>query len=74
MPEHETAAIARQLQGTLSELKETKNRDRRLALLRHMRLLLLEADRVVDEARPSPGRCRNDRDYTHRPGQGRLLW
>jgi hypothetical protein len=73
MPEHETA-IARQLQGTLSELKETKNRDRRLALLRHMRLLLLEADRVVDEARSSPDRCRNDRDYTHRPGQGHLLW
>ena len=51
MPEDEIAAIVRQLQETLSELKETKNRDMRLTLLRHMRLLLLEADTAVDEAR-----------------------
>jgi hypothetical protein len=50
MPEDEIAAIVRQLQETLSELKETKNRDMGLTMLRHMRLLL-EADRAVDEAR-----------------------
>jgi len=51
MPEDEIAAIIGQLQETLSELKETKNRDLRLRLLRHMRLLLSEADRAVDQAR-----------------------
>ena len=54
MPEDEIAAIVRQLQETLSELKETKNRDMQLTLLRHMRLLLLEADRAVDEERAEP--------------------
>jgi hypothetical protein len=49
MPEDEISAIVRQLQETLSELKETKNRDKRLTLLRHMRLLLSEADHAVDE-------------------------
>jgi hypothetical protein len=51
MPEDEIAPIVRQLQETLSELKETKNRDMRLTLLRHMRLLLSEADNAVDQAR-----------------------
>jgi hypothetical protein len=51
MPEDEIVAIVRQLQETLSELKETKNRDMRLTLMRHMRLLLLEADNAVDQAR-----------------------
>jgi hypothetical protein len=51
MPEDEIAAMVRQLQETLSEVKETMNRDMRLTLLRHMRLLLLEADNAVDQAR-----------------------
>jgi hypothetical protein len=51
MPEDPIAEIVRQLQDTLSELRETKNREVRLTLLRHMRLLLHEADRVVDDAR-----------------------
>ena len=51
MPEDQLAEIVRQLQETLFELQETKNREVRLTLLRHMRLLLLEADRVVDEVR-----------------------
>ena len=51
MPEDEIAAMVRQLQETLSEVKETRNLDMRLTLLRHMRLLLLEADNAVDQAR-----------------------
>jgi hypothetical protein len=51
MPEDQLAEIVRQLQETLSELQETKNRELQLTLVRHMRLLLLEADRVLDEAR-----------------------
>jgi hypothetical protein len=47
--EDELEPIVRQLQETLSELQETKNREIRLTLLRHMRLLLLEGDRVLDE-------------------------
>lgn len=50
MPEDQVAEIVRQLQETLSELQETKNREVRLTLLRHMRLLLQEADHVLDEA------------------------
>ena len=50
MPDDQVAEIIQQLQETLSELQETKNREVRLSLLRHMRLLLLEADRVLDEA------------------------
>jgi hypothetical protein len=51
MAEDEIAAIVRELQETLSELRETKNCDMRLTLMRHMRLLLLEADNAVDQAR-----------------------
>lgn len=49
VPEDEMDPILRQLQETLSELQETKNREARLTLLQHMRLLLLEADHVLDE-------------------------
>jgi hypothetical protein len=51
MPEDQVAEIVRQLQEPLPELQETKHRENRLTLLRHMRLLLLEADLVLDEAR-----------------------
>jgi hypothetical protein len=74
MLEDKIAAIVRQLQEPLSELKETKNRDMRLTLLRHMRLLLFEADRAVDEARAESAQLSKHRDFTQRPGQGGLLW
>ena len=51
MADDQIAEICRQLQETLSELQETRNRDLRLTLLRHMRLLLLEAERALDDAR-----------------------
>jgi hypothetical protein len=51
MPEHQFVEIVRELQETLSELQQTTNREVRLTLVRHMRLWLLEADRVLDEAR-----------------------
>ena len=41
--------LLRQLQETLSELRETKNREVRLTLLQHMWLLLLEANHVLAE-------------------------
>jgi hypothetical protein len=40
MPEHQFAEILRELQETPSELQEPKNREVRLTLVRHMRLLL----------------------------------
>src|SRR5215469_12343529 len=52
MPRDEFAEIARQLQEAVSELQETLNHEKRLTLLGHMRLLLLEADRVLDDLKP----------------------
>jgi hypothetical protein len=38
--------VAKQLEKTLSQLKETKDPEHRKALLRTMRRLLVEADRI----------------------------
>jgi hypothetical protein len=54
MPRDEFAEIARHLQEAVSELQETLNHEKRLTLLGHMRLLLLEADRVLDEGPLKP--------------------
>jgi hypothetical protein len=47
--------VARQLEETLSNLKRTKDPAQRKDLLRAMRRLLVEADRVT-------GKLRSDRD------------
>jgi signal recognition particle GTPase len=46
MPETDFEKLAQQLEETLSKLKGTKDPDERKALLRAMRLLLVEADRI----------------------------
>jgi len=46
MPEPDFEKLARQLEETLLKLKATKNPDERKALLREMRRLLVETDRI----------------------------
>jgi hypothetical protein len=50
MPKDEFGEIARHLHETVSQLLVTKEHEVRLKLLRHMRMLLLESDGVLDQA------------------------
>jgi hypothetical protein len=54
MTRDDFAEIARQLQEAAVELQETLNHQLRPTLVRHIRLLLLEADRILDEAPVEP--------------------
>jgi hypothetical protein len=44
-------ALEKKLEETLSRLKLTKDRKSRPALLREIRLLLMEADRLIQQSR-----------------------
>ena len=46
MAEPDFDKVARQLEETLSQLKSTKDPEQRKSLLRTMRRLLIEADRI----------------------------
>jgi hypothetical protein len=48
-PEREFNEVQRKLEETRSELKETKDPNLRQLLLRDMRRLLAEADRILKE-------------------------
>jgi hypothetical protein len=53
MSELEFRQIERQLEETLSELKEVRDPQHRRTLLSHMRLLLIEADRLLLKVTPT---------------------
>ena len=49
MSESELAAVEHELQETLNRLKQTKDPARKRTLLLHLRLLLMEADKLLDD-------------------------
>jgi hypothetical protein len=56
MTDHEFAEVARLLEETLSELKQSRDPQLRRIMLADMRLLLSEADRLLAE-HASPKEC-----------------
>jgi hypothetical protein len=53
-PKTDFEKLAQQLEETVSKLKLTKDREERTALLRKMRRLLLETDRINVDRQPGP--------------------
>jgi len=49
MSESELAEVEHELQETLNRLKQTKDPARKRTLLLHLRLLLMEADKLLDD-------------------------
>ena len=49
MSESEFAEVEHQLQETLNRLKQTKEAAQKRTLLHHLRLLVMEADKLLDD-------------------------
>lgn len=49
MPDHDLIEVERQLEETLNRLKQAKDTARRRTLLLHLRLLIMEAEKLLDD-------------------------